>query len=206
MQLGAGGVEADLESFDFTEPAIGADLTDTLAEVLDDLDESGSLAWVDLENGAADTGMFVLAEGLVGAPADPQGDLAELEVLLEVAPLLLGGLPVFLDGTFSPAAIEKAAVGADQVVLEDRELCLSGRQSSVPQSGHDAPALPERHVDGVAFTVLADTASRRVRPYGQPGLGGLRGQCPASCGSATNPAKTARCRQGRPWNSASSPG
>lgn len=53
VQLGVGGIEADLESFDFTEPAIGAGLTDALAEVLDDLDEPGSLAWVDLEDGAA---------------------------------------------------------------------------------------------------------------------------------------------------------
>ncbi|MEU9438197.1 hypothetical protein [Streptomyces sp. NPDC048252] len=56
MQLGVGGIEADLESFDFTEPAVGAGLTDTLAEVLNDLDEPGSLAWVDLENWAADAG------------------------------------------------------------------------------------------------------------------------------------------------------
>ncbi|WP_328769042.1 hypothetical protein [Streptomyces sp. NBC_00286] len=41
-------------------------------------------------------------------------------MLLEVVPLLLGGLPVFLDWAFGPAAVEEAAVGADQVVLEDR--------------------------------------------------------------------------------------
>ncbi|MFI1628114.1 hypothetical protein ACH4YO_28795 [Streptomyces noursei] len=92
MQRGVGGIEADLESFDFAEPAVGAGLADALAKVLDDLDESGSLAWVDLEDGAANAGVFVLARGPVGAPAGAQGDLAELEVLLEVAPLLLGGL------------------------------------------------------------------------------------------------------------------
>ncbi|MET9183127.1 hypothetical protein ABZX88_33700 [Kitasatospora aureofaciens] len=41
-------------------------------------------------------------------------------MLLEVAPLLRGGLPVFLDRAFGAAAVEEAAVGTDQVVLEDR--------------------------------------------------------------------------------------
>ncbi|MGW8327731.1 hypothetical protein ACWGLE_07525 [Streptomyces sp. NPDC055897] len=36
---------------DLAEPAVGAGLADTFAEVLDDLDEPGSLAWVDLEDG-----------------------------------------------------------------------------------------------------------------------------------------------------------
>ncbi|MGW7574373.1 hypothetical protein [Streptomyces sp. NPDC054765] len=63
--------------------------------------------------------MFVLARGSVGAAAGAQGDLAQLEALLEVAPLLLGGLPVLLGGPLGPAAVEEAAVGPDQVVLED---------------------------------------------------------------------------------------
>ncbi|MEV6250336.1 hypothetical protein AB0M38_29655 [Streptomyces sp. NPDC051742] len=61
VQLGVGGIEADLESFDVTEPALGAGPTDALAEFLDDLDEPGSLTWVDLEDGAANAGFSDLA-------------------------------------------------------------------------------------------------------------------------------------------------
>ncbi|WP_158813253.1 hypothetical protein [Streptomyces rimosus] len=61
VELGVGGVEADLESFGFAEPAVGAGLADALAEVLNDLDESGSLAGADLEVGAADAGFSELS-------------------------------------------------------------------------------------------------------------------------------------------------
>lgn len=40
VELGGGGVEADLESFDFAEPAVATGFADALAEVLDDLDEA----------------------------------------------------------------------------------------------------------------------------------------------------------------------
>ncbi|WP_405495735.1 hypothetical protein [Streptomyces sp. NBC_00096] len=53
-------------------------------------------------------------------------------MLLEVAPLLLGGLPVFLDGAFGPTPVEEAAVGADQVVLEDREVCVRATRRPWP--------------------------------------------------------------------------
>ncbi|WP_329427487.1 hypothetical protein [Streptomyces sp. NBC_01268] len=39
VELGGGGVEADLESFDFAQPAVAAGFADPLTEVLDDLDE-----------------------------------------------------------------------------------------------------------------------------------------------------------------------
>ncbi|MFD5385106.1 hypothetical protein ACFWMG_09105 [Streptomyces sp. NPDC127074] len=38
-----GGGEADLESFDFAEPAVAAGFADAFAEVLADLDEAGPL-------------------------------------------------------------------------------------------------------------------------------------------------------------------
>ncbi|MEU7642439.1 MULTISPECIES: hypothetical protein [unclassified Streptomyces] len=44
---------------------------------------------------------------------------AELEVLLEVVPLLLGGLTVLVLRSVSPAPVEEAAVGAHEIVLED---------------------------------------------------------------------------------------
>lgn len=61
----------------------------------------------------------LLARGSVGTPASAERDLAELEVLLEVAPLLRSGLPVLLLGTCHATIVEEAAVGPDQVVLED---------------------------------------------------------------------------------------
>ncbi|MFF5336618.1 hypothetical protein [Streptomyces sp. NPDC013181] len=67
VELGRRGIEADLESFDFAEPAVAAGRADAVAEVLDDFDESGSLAWVGLEDGAADAGLSELAQ-LGGRP------------------------------------------------------------------------------------------------------------------------------------------
>jgi hypothetical protein len=40
-ELGLGGAEAGLESFNLAEPAVGAGLGDAVAEVVDDLDEAG---------------------------------------------------------------------------------------------------------------------------------------------------------------------
>ncbi|MFF9607407.1 hypothetical protein ACF1GY_34855 [Streptomyces sp. NPDC014684] len=48
VELGHRGVETDLESFDLAEPAVSAGFGDALAEVLDDLDEAGPLAGVQL--------------------------------------------------------------------------------------------------------------------------------------------------------------
>ncbi|MGW6877125.1 hypothetical protein ACWGHA_32870 [Streptomyces xanthophaeus] len=54
VELGGGGVGADLESFNFSEPTVAAGLADAVAEVLDDLDEAAPLAGIDLEDRAAD--------------------------------------------------------------------------------------------------------------------------------------------------------
>jgi hypothetical protein len=59
LSLAVGGVETDPESFDFAKPAVATCFADTFAEVVDDLDELAALAWVDLEDGAADAGMLV---------------------------------------------------------------------------------------------------------------------------------------------------
>ncbi|MER6327177.1 hypothetical protein [Streptomyces coelicoflavus] len=48
----------------------------------------------------------------------------QLEMLLEVVPLLLGGFPVFLDGPLGSATVREASVGPDQVVLEDGQWCI----------------------------------------------------------------------------------
>lgn len=61
-ERGHSGVEADLESFDLAEPAVGAGLGDALTEVADDLDEAGPLLRVELEHRATDAGLSELAQ------------------------------------------------------------------------------------------------------------------------------------------------
>lgn len=60
VELGHCSVEADLESLDLAEPAVGAGLADAFSEVLD---EAWPLAWVNLEDRAADAGFSELALG-----------------------------------------------------------------------------------------------------------------------------------------------
>lgn len=54
-------------------------------------------------------------------------------MLLEVVPLLLGGLAVLVLRSISSAPVEEAAVGPHQVVLEDRKVCLRGGQGLVSE-------------------------------------------------------------------------
>jgi hypothetical protein len=111
-EFAVGGVEADLESFDFAEPAVDAGFGDAVGEVLDDADEAASGGGVGAEHGAADAGVLVGAGGSVGAPAGAELELALLEVLLELAPFIGGRLPVFGFGADGPALVEVGAVGA----------------------------------------------------------------------------------------------
>jgi hypothetical protein len=61
VELGHRGVEADLKSLDLAKPAVGAGLPDAFTEVLDDLDETGFLAGVHLQDRAADVPLTELA-------------------------------------------------------------------------------------------------------------------------------------------------
>jgi hypothetical protein len=67
----------------------------------------------------AQRGVLVGAGGPVGAAAGPEGDLAPLEVLLELAPFLVGRLAVLGLGPDGPALVEECPVTADEIVLED---------------------------------------------------------------------------------------
>ena len=53
-EFAARGVEADLEAFDFAEPAVDAGFGNAVGEVLDDLDEAAAGGGVGAEHGAAD--------------------------------------------------------------------------------------------------------------------------------------------------------
>ena len=60
-ELVFGGGEADVESFGFTQPAVGACFLDPCGEFLDDLGQPWSLGGVDPQQGAADAPLTELA-------------------------------------------------------------------------------------------------------------------------------------------------
>ncbi|WP_034089692.1 hypothetical protein [Streptacidiphilus albus] len=77
-EFGERSVHAHLEALDFAEPAVAAGFEDPVAQVLDDLDESGPLARVQLQDGAADAGLSGLRAGRVGR--SPKFDLQSNEI------------------------------------------------------------------------------------------------------------------------------
>lgn len=112
-------VEAGLQTGDLAEPAVEFGLLDAGAQVGDDLEQSGSRGGVQAQARAADAGVFVFAGGAVGAATFADFELAGLEVLLEVAPFLVGGLAVFGLGSFGSPLVDEGAVGADEVRVEE---------------------------------------------------------------------------------------
>jgi hypothetical protein len=64
--------------------------------------------------------VFVLAGRAVGASAFAEGEFAALEVLLELVPLLVGGLAVFGLGALGAVLVEEASVRANELFVEDR--------------------------------------------------------------------------------------
>ena len=77
--------------------------------------------------------VFVLAGGAVGPAARTQFQFSQLEMLLEVLPFLIGGLAVFRFRSGCSPLVEEPAVGADQFVLEDREVGLDGGDTVVAE-------------------------------------------------------------------------
>jgi hypothetical protein len=65
---------------------------DPFGEVADDLGQPVALSGVDPEHGAADAGVFVFAGAAVGAGAGAELELAQGEVLFELAPF--GPFPI----------------------------------------------------------------------------------------------------------------
>lgn len=68
----------------------------------------------------------MLAGGAVGAGTIAQFELASVEVLLEIAPFVIGGFAVLLDGTDGATLVKKGPVRADQVLLEHGHVRLGG--------------------------------------------------------------------------------
>lgn len=93
-QLGSGGVEADLETLDLTEPPVLLGLGDALLEILGDLFETVALSWGNAKYRAANAGMFMIARRPVGPAAGAELEFAELEVVLEFLPFGVGRFAV----------------------------------------------------------------------------------------------------------------
>ena len=100
------GFQADLESLVFAEPAVHPCFGDAFAEVVDDLGEQ-SLLRRNAKHRASQASVLVLARRPVRAPAGSQRHLAQLEVLLEFLPFLVGGLAVFSGGPGGPPLVEE---------------------------------------------------------------------------------------------------
>jgi hypothetical protein len=62
-ELGGGCGEADLESFDFAEPALLAGFGDAVVQVVADAGQAGPLGRVGAQQGAADDPLTELTEG-----------------------------------------------------------------------------------------------------------------------------------------------
>ncbi|WP_221305074.1 hypothetical protein [Streptomyces sp. Ag109_O5-1] len=82
--------------------------------------------------------MFVLAGGAVGASACAEFDLALVEVLFELVPLVAGDVAVFVVGTELAAFVEMGEVVADDVFVEHGDVAAGGLDVEVAeQSGAD---------------------------------------------------------------------
>jgi hypothetical protein len=77
--------------------------------------------------------VLVFAGGSVRAAAGAEFELADLEVLLELAPLNVSGFAVLGSRADRAARFDEGPVGADEVVLKYREVRLGGGQAGVPE-------------------------------------------------------------------------
>lgn len=110
--------------------------------------------------------------GAVGAPAGAQLDLAQLEVLLESVPFLLGGLPIFRGGAVTATGVQERSVCLDQPFLEDREVAV-GRVQAVMPEGLRGDVDRQAAGDGAGGGHPAEAGGRVVPglagPVGEPG-------------------------------------
>jgi hypothetical protein len=81
-------VQRFFEGGDLAQPLLALRLGQARVGVRLDVIEDRCLGGVEAEVGAADARVLVNARGAVGAEAVAEGDAAELEVLLELGPLI----------------------------------------------------------------------------------------------------------------------
>lgn len=103
--------------------------------------------------------MLMLTRGSIWSATVTHFQLANLEMLLELAPFFLGGLAVFGFRANGSPLIEERPVGADEVVLEDGEVCLScGERSMAEQTSGNV----DRQSAGNGFRGKNSVASSSV--------------------------------------------
>ncbi len=116
--------------------------------------------------------MLVLAGRSVRPGAFPEFHLALSEVLLELAPLGVGGLAVLLRRADGSPPVQERPVGADQIVLEHGQVGLGrGHGGMAEQAGGDVDRKPAG--DGVggedSAEVVREVAQRLPGLAGDPG-------------------------------------
>jgi hypothetical protein len=96
ISLLAQELQGEIEPVYFAEPPLLLSARPAIEQVGLELVETGQHLRVDLQHRAPDAGVLVRARSAVGAGASAEFDLAFVEVLLELGPLLVGGRPVLL--------------------------------------------------------------------------------------------------------------
>jgi hypothetical protein len=95
----------------------------------------------------------MLARCAVRASAFAEFEFAGLEVLLELAPFLFGGLTVFGQGSLGASTVDERPVGTDEFFVEHGHEGLAGVQVGVAeQAGDDVDGKPAGHGFGCEDT------------------------------------------------------
>jgi hypothetical protein len=98
-------------------------------------------------------------------------------VLLEVVPFRFGGFSILRGGTQCAAVVEVGAVGANEVVVEYRDVGLGGVEVLVPEHpGRDVDRQSVGHCVGgpQPAEVVRGVAQRLVSGVGEAGALGCR--------------------------------
>ena len=114
--------EREVDTLDFTEPALVRGASPPQGQILLKLVEAGQHLRVNLKDGTPDARVLVRTTSSVGPPAVAEFDLALVEVLLELAPLRVAGRAVLVVGPQRAAAGKVGLVVADEVLFEDRDI------------------------------------------------------------------------------------
>ena len=99
VELLLGGLESGFQPGDLADPAFAAGLGDAGLEVVADLQQPGLLGRVRPKLRASDAAVLMNARGTEVPGADPESNLAELEVVQELVPFVGGEVAVFFAGT-----------------------------------------------------------------------------------------------------------
>ena len=111
--------QADLEAFDFAEPALAFGFANASDEVVANLDQSIALCRVWPQQCTTDTSVFVDTGCSERASAGADGDLASCEVSEELGPVVVGGYALFLARPQRSTACEECQVGLDRLLGVD---------------------------------------------------------------------------------------